>query len=80
MILKYCKGLKFEEDPNYELIKQHIATMITKNNIEVDNVFDWNSRAAAMERKSSFLHLSQHQLALKKTIEGSKDIEEKYDA
>jgi len=61
--------LKFEEEPNYELIKHHITTMIEGTSPESGNKFDWDDRNVAIEKRSTFLHLSQHQLALKKTLD-----------
>jgi len=60
-LLKYCKSLKFEEDPNYDYLKQILKDMFIENNYEYDLVFDWNEQASALEKKSTFSHLYNHQ-------------------
>ena len=68
MILKYCKALKFDEDPNYAYIKEMLKQAFTRGRYEYDFVFDWTSHSIALEKKSTFHHLveHQHQLALQK--------------
>ena len=41
-ILKYCKGLKFEEDPDYMFIKQQLRNAFTRSGFDYDFAFDWN--------------------------------------
>ncbi len=64
-LLKYCKNLKFEEDPNYSFIKEQLKNVFTANTFTYDLTYDWTAHAAAAERKSTFMHLAdrQHQLA-----------------
>lgn len=45
-MVKYCKGLKFEEDPNYEYIKGLLKTAFENNGFEYDFGFDWLSLAS----------------------------------
>ena len=79
MLIKYCKALKFEEDPNYAYMKGLLKDVFTRNNFEYDFIFDWNNRPAPLERKSTFSHLLDHQHQLvrrqtqKKELNGGAD-------
>ena len=83
-LIKYTKSIKFEEDPNYESMRQPLKTIFDKNGYEYDLKFDWNAHAEALEKKSTFMHLMdrQNQLArrnsAKKVTDNVKDQEEKY--
>lgn len=44
--LNYCKGLKYEEEPNYDFIKGLFKQLASKIEIEYDGVFDWSQKAA----------------------------------
>ena len=73
-MLKYCKALKFEEDPNYSYIKEILKQAFIRGQFEYDLMFDWTSHSAALEKKSTFHHVAdhQHQLAHEKpTPKGS---------
>jgi len=39
--LKYCRGLKFEEKPDYVFIRQCFRTYFLEQNYSYDNDFDW---------------------------------------
>ena len=41
--LKYCKTLKFEETPDYSLIKSVFKDLYTKNKFPNDNLYDWST-------------------------------------
>lgn len=45
MLLKYCKSLKFEEDPNYVYIKELLKDVFTRNKYEYDYIFDWTTQS-----------------------------------
>lgn len=40
--LNYCKGLKFEEEPDYDFLRGLFKQLALKLEIEYDGVFDWN--------------------------------------
>eukprot|EP00831_Metopus_contortus_P037782 TRINITY_DN29764_c0_g2_i1.p1 TRINITY_DN29764_c0_g2~~TRINITY_DN29764_c0_g2_i1.p1 ORF type:complete len:212 (+),score=41.40 TRINITY_DN29764_c0_g2_i1:2-637(+) len=65
MMIKYCKTLKFEEDPQYDTLKQFLKGIFISNKIEYDYEFDWNTRANEIIKRSTFAHLinRQNQLA-----------------
>jgi len=39
--LEYVRSLKFEEDPNYEYLRNLFRQCLQYNNFENDNLFDW---------------------------------------
>ena len=39
--MKYCRSLKFEEAPDYYVLKKLITTYFSKSKFDVDFVFDW---------------------------------------
>jgi len=53
LLLKYCRGLKFDEEPNYATIKQYIKEIATNNSFEFDCNFDWNNNPAALQKFSN---------------------------
>ena len=66
MMIKYTKGLKFEEEPNYQQLKDYLKEMFIREKYEYDLVFDWENHAVAIEKKSTFHHLTQHQIVHRK--------------
>ena len=42
--LTYTRGLKFDEEPNYELIKTNFTDLFHKLKFEEDNKFDWDGK------------------------------------
>jgi len=42
-LVRYCKGLKFEETPNYKHIKDTLCEIAMENGFTFDNVFDWSA-------------------------------------
>ena len=42
MYLNYCKGLRFEEDPDYDYLRRLFRNLAKKNEIEYDWIFDWS--------------------------------------
>ncbi|KAL9987971.1 hypothetical protein ACROYT_G002358 [Oculina patagonica] len=42
--LNYCKGLEFEEDPDYEFLRGLFKQLALKLEIEYDGVFDWSQK------------------------------------
>jgi len=78
-MLKYCKALKFEEDPNYEYLKSLLKEIFAKNKFEYDFKFDWNNQVASHEKMSNFLQLANQQHKNAAAKDGSKkEEEEKY--
>lgn len=39
--IQYCRGLKFEEKPDYNLCKHFFGNAFAKNEYEMDYNFDW---------------------------------------
>ena len=42
MFLNYCKGLRFEEDPDYDYLRKLFRNLAKKKKIEYDWKFDWS--------------------------------------
>lgn len=42
-LLRYCRGLKFEESPNYKYIKSTLHEIAMENSFAFDNIFDWTA-------------------------------------
>ena len=42
MYLNYCKGLRFEEDPDYDYLRRLFRNLAKKKKIEYDWIFDWS--------------------------------------
>jgi serine/threonine protein kinase len=40
--LDYCKSLKFEQDPDYGLLKKWINDVLIENKFENDGVYNWS--------------------------------------
>jgi len=51
--LYYVRNLKFEEDPNYELLKSLFRECLENNKFDNDNVFDWTSHSGNEELSTS---------------------------
>ena len=71
-MLKYCKSLKFEEDPNYAYMKELLKDVFTRNKYEYDFDFDWNTRSQFLEKKTTFSHLMERQLQFTKKTSAKK--------
>ncbi|XP_016046872.1 casein kinase I-like [Erinaceus europaeus] len=41
MYLNYCRGLRFEEEPDYTYLRQLFRILFKSLNYQYDNVFDW---------------------------------------
>lgn len=39
--LNYCRNLKFEEKPDYNLCRKFFKDLMSKNNFEYDYNYDW---------------------------------------
>ena len=52
--MKYCKGLRFEEKPDYEYLKTLFKELMKKMNYEYDNNFDWIPLEKLNEVKEKF--------------------------
>ncbi|CAK6450192.1 unnamed protein product [Pipistrellus nathusii] len=55
MYLNYCRGLRFEETPDYEYLKELFRTLFRNLNLSYDFVFDWTllKQKAAQQAASS---------------------------
>lgn len=71
-MLKTCKALKFEEEPNYVFFKEQLKAMFVANKFEYDLTFDWTVHAMALERKSTFQHLADRQNQFAKRQQSAK--------
>jgi hypothetical protein len=43
MYLNYCRGLKFEDVPDYVYLRQLFRGLFLRLNHEYDNAFDWKA-------------------------------------
>jgi hypothetical protein len=41
VFINYAKGLKFEEKPDYNYLRNLLVTAKKNNKIATDNIFDW---------------------------------------
>lgn len=46
-----CRGYKFDESPNYEVLKAIIKNLFTRCGFSYDFVFDWNVRYTSVSRR-----------------------------
>ena len=67
MVLNYCKSLKFEQDPDYNHIRQLFQTSFDKMKYERDEVYDWYGYLCGSEKSSNHTDNSA-QLPIKKII------------
>jgi hypothetical protein len=37
----YCKNLKFEENPNYDILRDLLNKIITRHGLQIDYKYDW---------------------------------------
>lgn len=82
-MIKYCKNLKFEEDPDYEMMRQPLMDIFKESKYEHDMVFDWTVHAEVLEKNSTYTHLvdKQRQLERRSSARRLNDpalLEEKY--
>lgn len=40
-LVRYCRGLNFEEEPNYEYVRKLLREIAESSKFEFDNIFDW---------------------------------------
>lgn len=48
--LNYCRGLKFEEEPDYEYLRDLFQQLASKVKIELDGRFDWSPNPTKISR------------------------------
>lgn len=48
--LQICRNYRFDECPDYDLLKSIISNMIEKHGYKYDSVFDWNQRYTKVNR------------------------------
>ncbi len=79
-LLKYCRGLKFEEDPNYIYINGLLKDAFSRNKFRCDLEFDWNVRPRP-KRNASYSKRPQQQMAQQRKTppraQGDPDSEER---
>ena len=78
-MLRYCKALKFEEDPNYGYLKQLLQDIFERNKYDYDYNYDWVDHAADLERRSTYQHLLGRQQQLARRNSSKKLPEEKHE-
>lgn len=49
--LNYCKGLSFEEEPDYDYLRQLFKQLFSRQGFSYDYVFDWNQLILAKNRQ-----------------------------
>ena len=40
--MKYCRDLKFDEKPDYNMLRREFKNLFNSRGFEYDYVFDWN--------------------------------------
>lgn len=54
MFLQYCRGLKFDESPDYNYLRQLFQVLLNSMGYEMDNVYDWtNIMDQALKKKEN---------------------------
>ena len=54
MFLQYCRGLKFDESPDYNYLRQLFQVLLNSMGYEMDNFYDWtNMMDQAMKKKEN---------------------------
>lgn len=51
--LNYCKGLQFDEEPDYEFLRGLFRQLALKMEIEYDGVFDWSQKENETKLKNN---------------------------
>lgn len=51
--LNYCKGLQFDEEPDYEFLRGLFRQLAPKMEIEYDGVFDWSQKETETKPKNN---------------------------
>ena len=51
--VEYCKNLEYEENPNYEMLKQLFLDVIKKRKEKMDYIYDWTTNSDLQRRKDS---------------------------
>ena len=59
MYLNYCRGLRFEEAPDYMYLRQLFRILFRTLNYQYDYVFDWTMLKQKAAGASSGAHPSQ---------------------
>lgn len=55
--LRYCKGLQFEEEPNYDYVIGLFQNLANREGINLyDNMFDWSMKAVTIKNYPNFYH------------------------
>eukprot|EP00826_Nyctotherus_ovalis_P024844 TRINITY_DN1917_c0_g1_i13.p1 TRINITY_DN1917_c0_g1~~TRINITY_DN1917_c0_g1_i13.p1 ORF type:complete len:230 (-),score=39.06 TRINITY_DN1917_c0_g1_i13:21-710(-) len=60
-LMKYVKTLKFDDDPDYELIKKDLKAAFENNSLANNGRFDWVEYGLLQEKASAFSFLSRRQ-------------------
>ena len=60
MYLNYCRGLRFEESPDYMYLKQLFRIMFRTLNYEYDYVFDWTLLRQRVGNSGAYAYPSPH--------------------
>ena len=42
LFLKYCRGLDFDEDPDYTYLRNLLGNLYKHHGFETDNLYDWS--------------------------------------
>lgn len=64
-ILKYTRSLKFDEDPDYSLIKKQLKNVLSAKELDYDLKFDWVSQASISQNFSALLANQEKQQDIK---------------
>ena len=60
-MVEYCRGLKFEENPNYSHLYKLIKNVFDNTGMEYDYKFDWSiSIGMLTETSSRMIQITEH--------------------
>ena len=51
--VEYCKNLEYEENPDYDMLKQLFLDVINKKKEKMDYIYDWTTKSDLQRRKES---------------------------
>ena len=70
LYMKYCRLLRFKQDPDYNFLRNLFITLFNASNFKLDYIYDWN--IVAKNKKEEFARIKE--LAKKQNNETNKDL------
>ena len=74
--LKYCKELKFEQDPDYDRLRKMLKDLFVRSGLEYDYIFDWHLVNLNPSIKNPYLNKNEVNY-IYKVVNSTKQIQKK---